>query len=151
LTTCSSEALNYVFIQTCKAHRSRTAELLERVDVHVGQELILVELWQADGMTITQLAERLEVQPPTVSRMVRRMERTGLVERRASADDQRVAIVHATDKGRSVRQAIEEAWATMEAEMTAGMTGAETAAFHAMLARVRVNLKGGRDGGHSRG
>lgn len=96
-------------------------------------------------------AERLEVQPPTVSRMVRRMERTGLVERRTSPEDQRVSIVHATDKGRSVRADIEQVWKTMEAEMTEGMSGAETTAFRTMLARVRSNLGRGRDGTESLG
>lgn len=145
MAICTPDALNYVLIQTCKAHRAHTAELLARLDVHVGQELILVALWQSDGVAITELAERLEVQPPTVSRMIRRMESAGFVERRASPDDQRMSIVHATDKGRSVRADIEEVWATIEGEMTNGMSDAEIATFHALLDRVRANLGGGRD------
>lgn len=145
MATCTPDALNYVFIQTCKAHRARTAELLARLDVHVGQELILVALWHADGVPITELAERLEVQTPTVSRMVRRMENAGFVERRTSPDDQRVSIVHATEKGRGVRAEIEEIWTTIQDEMTDGMTSAEVDTFHALLDRVRANLGGGRD------
>ena len=143
MATCHPNALNYVFIQACKAHRARTAELLADLDVHVGQEMILVALWQEDGVPMTQLADRLEVQPPTVTRMVQRMESSGLVERKTSPDDQRVSLVHVTAKGRSIRSDIERVWQAVEAQMTEGLTAEEVEAFHGMIDRVRTNLGGG--------
>lgn len=143
MTTCHPHALNYAFIQACKAHRARTAQLLADVDVHVGQEMILVALWQEDGVSMTHLAERLEVQPPTISRMVQRMEASGLVERRASASDQRVSLVFVTRKGREIRGEIERVWRTVESEMTQGWTDEETEAYHRMVDQVRSRLGGG--------
>lgn len=140
---CDPNSLNYTLIQMCKAHRARTAELLADLDVHVGQEMILVALWQQDGVPMTQLAERLEVQPPTVSRMVQRMESTGLVERRSSDTDQRVSFVHVTEKGRAIQGDIEAVWSTIEQQMTQGLSGQERDALHQMLERVRGNLTGG--------
>ena len=143
MTICHPNALNYAFIQACKAHRARTAELLADLNVHVGQEMILVALWQEDGVPMTQLAERLEVQPPTVSRMVQRMESSGLLQRRASEEDQRVSLVYVTEEGRAIRSKIERVWHTIEAEMTDGWSEHEVEAFHGMVDRLRANLGGG--------
>ena len=143
MATCHPNALNYAFIQACKAHRARTAALLADVNVHVGQEMILVALWQEDGVAMSQLADRLEVQPPTVSRMVQRMESSGLVERRASEDDQRVSLVFVTEKGRAIRSDIERVWRTVESEMTEGWSDEETQIFHRMIDQARGRLGGG--------
>ena len=51
--------------------------------------MALVELWQDDGLRCGDLADRLGVEPPTVTRTLRRLESCGLVERRADPEDAR--------------------------------------------------------------
>lgn len=140
MSTCSPSAINHLFVQTCKAHRTLTSELLSEFGVHVGQEMILGALWQEDGLPMSGLAERLEVQPPTISRMIQRMENSRLVERRPCGKDQRVAFIYLTPKGKALREKVERVWATLERQLTQGMTGEEEALFQAMLAKVRSNL-----------
>jgi DNA-binding MarR family transcriptional regulator len=140
MDTCSSSTINHLFVQTCKAHRTRTSELLSEFGVHVGQEMILGALWQEGGLPMSQLAERLEVQPPTITRMIQRMENSGLVERRPCGKDLRVAFVHLTAKGEALREKVEGVWAAVERQLTQGMTGEEKALFQNMLARARSNL-----------
>ena len=127
-------------MQICKAHRARTSELLAEFGVHVGQEMILVALWQDTDLTLSQLAERLGVQPPTISRMVRRMEKSGLVERKGCRDDARVFSVQATPKANALKQNIEAVWQTLEKEVTANMTEPERLLFRRILEQVRDNL-----------
>ena len=55
---------------------------LAEVELHVGQEMVLIELWREDGLRGGELAERLGVVSPTVTKMLRRLERCGLVSRR---------------------------------------------------------------------
>lgn len=55
--------------------------------------------------TIGELAEAEQVTPPTISRMVKDMEREGLVTRRTDPSDRRVHRIRATPAGRSVLQA----------------------------------------------
>ncbi len=143
MSICSPHTVNYLVVQVCKAHRARTGELLAEFGVHAGQEMILVALWQNPDMTLSQLAERLGVQPPTVSRMVRRMEKSGLVERKGCRDDARVSSIRATPKGNALRQNIETVWQTLEAQTTAGLTEPERLLFRRLLEQVRDNLSGG--------
>lgn len=140
MDTCSPSSINHLFVQTCKAHRARTSELLSKFGVHVGQEMILSALWQGDGLTMSELAERLEVQPPTISRMVQRMENSGLVERRSCGKDQRVSFVHVTEKGKALQGRVKEVWSALERQLTHGMTDGERTSFQELLVRVKANL-----------
>ena len=54
----------------------------------------------AGPITITRLAEAEQVRVPTISRLVRALERDGLITRRADPDDRRVQYLRATAKGR---------------------------------------------------
>ncbi|CAN5820703.1 MarR family transcriptional regulator [soil metagenome] len=140
MDSCSPQTINYLIVQICKAHRARTGELLAEFGVHVGQEMILVALWQTPSLTLTQLAERLGVQPPTVTRMVRRMEKSGLLERNICPTDARVSFVRATPQGNALKTNIETVWQTLEEEVTANLTDLERALFRRILAQVRDNL-----------
>ena len=142
MDSCSPDAINYLIVQVCKAHRARTGELLSQLDMHPGQEMILVTLWREEGLTLSQLAERLNVRPPTVTRMVQRMEEAGLLERRACESDQRVSHIRATEKGKGLEPKIKGIWRQVEQEVTSDMTDEERLLFRRMLLQVRENLKG---------
>lgn len=62
----------------------------------------------AGPVTMGQLAAAEQVAPPTMTRLVGAMERDGLVERRADADDGRVVWIHARPKGTRVLHAARE-------------------------------------------
>ena len=137
---CSSDSLNYLFIQVAKAHRARTHELLSTVGLHVGQEMILVSLRMEDGQTLSQLAERLEVQPPTITKMVQRMEVSGIIKREASQEDNRVSHVFLTNKGKNLQAKIEKVWEQVEREFVLGMSREEKLVFQKLLIKAKESL-----------
>jgi MarR family transcriptional regulator, organic hydroperoxide resistance regulator len=137
---CSADSLNYLFIQVAKAHRARTHELLSTLGLHVGQEMILVALWMQDGQTLSQLAERLEVQPPTVTKMVQRMEISGIVKREASQEDNRVLHVFITSKGKNLQAKIEKVWEQVEREFVSELSKEEKLVFQKVLIKAKEGL-----------
>ncbi len=54
-----NETLGYLMVQICRAHRNRAQELLAGIGLHAGQEMLVLRLWTADGITQTELAERV--------------------------------------------------------------------------------------------
>jgi len=58
----------------------------------------------AGPVTMGELAAAEQVRPPTISRLVKDLERQGLVSRKADPDDERVQKVSATAKGRRLLQ-----------------------------------------------
>jgi DNA-binding MarR family transcriptional regulator len=106
--------------------------LLERVlaatelDRHLrpGMGPILFALFEKDGRSIKQIAERVQLAAPTLTGLLDRMEQAGLLERRRDSDDGRVVRVHLTALGRSLeprcRSAVQMIGAVLENGMGAG-------------------------------
>lgn len=121
-------------------HRNLVQKKLAKFNLHVGQEMFLLPLWEQDGMNLTQLAEHICVQPATVSRMLDRIESSGLVKRASDPDDGRVSRVHLTHKGRDLLEPIVRLWEEVDDEMMKGFTFEERLLFRRLLIEVYSNL-----------
>ncbi len=139
------ETTGFTLAKVCRAHRGRVGELLAEVGLHVGQEMVLIELWREDGLRGGELAERLGVEPPTVTKMLRRLERCGLVIQRRDTEDARSVRVYLTDEGRSLEEPVARCWEKVEEKTFAGMSAGERRTFHRLLTKVRANLDPGFD------
>ena len=137
-----ASTVGYVLAQACHLHRQRADVLLNHLGVHVGQEMFLCELWANEGITQTELAERLLLQPATVTNSLQRMEREGFVERRTDAEDQRISRVYLTDKGRNLEESIQEKWSQLEQESFGNLTIEEAVLLRRLLLQVYQNLGG---------
>ena len=62
---------------------------------------VLATLSDGDGLTIGELAREVLAQQPTLTKLVDRMERAGLVERRGDEADRRRTLVYETARGRA--------------------------------------------------
>jgi MarR family transcriptional regulator, organic hydroperoxide resistance regulator len=67
------------------------------------QFLVLVQLWTEGPATVSRLGERLDLDSGTLSPLLRRMERDGLVLRTRTDADARVVTVHLTARGEELR------------------------------------------------
>ncbi|MDX1990776.1 MAG: MarR family winged helix-turn-helix transcriptional regulator [bacterium] len=134
------QTIGYLIVQICKAHRGCAEDSLNAVGLHAGQEMFLMHLCQQDGQTQSQLAERMGVQPPTVNKMLSRMESNGLVTRGTDSEDSRVSRVYLTEKSRALESDIQQAWADLEARTTANLTVDERVLLRRLLLQVVANL-----------
>ena len=134
------ETTGFTLAKVCRAHRGSVGKLLAEVGLHVGQEMVLVELWREDGLRGSELAERLGVEPPTVTKMLRRLEGCGLVSRRHDPEDARSFRVYLTDEGRSLEEPVVRCWERAEERALVGMGAGERQTFHRLLTKVRANL-----------
>ncbi|QIN80804.1 MarR family transcriptional regulator [Rubrobacter marinus] len=105
--------------------------------------MVLRELWEEDGLKGGELAARLAVEPPTVSRMLGRLEACGLLERRRDPEDARSFRVCLTAKGRDLRRPVEDLWQRVEERAFEGMSEEEKHGLKGLLVRVRENLSAG--------
>jgi DNA-binding MarR family transcriptional regulator len=136
-----TETLTYTLAQTCKATRTHASKFLAQLGLHPGQEFILAQLWQEDGLTHSQLAERLAVQPPTISKMLQRMEAAGLVRRCPCPHDSRVSHVSLTEHGREIQHHMECVWAQLDACFLNGLSLEERVLLRRLLMQVRANVE----------
>jgi DNA-binding MarR family transcriptional regulator len=106
-----------------------------------------------EGLRLTDLSERLLIRPPSVTGLIDRLERAGLVLREGSRTDMRAKQVALTPKGREV---IEQALTAQEIHVEGGLgvlSASEANEFHCLLSGFRQHLEAllsrgeGRTGG----
>ncbi|PTM88821.1 DNA-binding MarR family transcriptional regulator [Dietzia psychralcaliphila] len=89
------------------ASRASTAayrEALADAGLTYPQYLVMLALWEQDGLTIRQLGERMLLDSGTLSPLISRMEAAGLVARNREARDARSVTVALTDAGHELRE-----------------------------------------------
>ncbi|WP_165184282.1 MarR family winged helix-turn-helix transcriptional regulator [Caulobacter soli] len=77
--------------------------MLDDLGVTYPQYLVLSTLWEGDGQTIGAIAERLSLEPSTITPLVKRLEQAGFVDRQRNPKDERQVQVRLTDQGRDLR------------------------------------------------
>lgn len=87
------------FLRLVNRQRVLLHRVLARHDLHPAQAMCLRVLSLEDGMSQRDIAAALEISAPTVTRLLQRMERSGLVERGTDPDDARQAAVRLTPVG----------------------------------------------------
>jgi MarR family transcriptional regulator, organic hydroperoxide resistance regulator len=107
--------ISYCILRAAKSHRALAASLLRPLGLHAGQETLLMQLWDEDPQTQTQLINGLQLDASTVTKMVQRLERQGLVRRSTSKTDARAVDVGLTSDGIRLRSKVKKMWGDLEA------------------------------------
>jgi len=101
----------------------------------------LMSLWREDGLKMIDLGRQAGLEPSTMTGLLDRMERDGLVERRADPADRRVLKIFLTEKGLKARDA---AVAVVDSTLNRVLTGVETGEIEALkglLRKVLANIR----------
>jgi DNA-binding MarR family transcriptional regulator len=77
--------------------------MLDELGVTYPQYLVLSVLWEGDGQTIGGIAERLSLEPSTITPLVKRLELAGLLQRERNPADERQVRVSLTKAGEDLR------------------------------------------------
>ena len=78
--------------------------VLSALGLTYPQYLVLLVLWEADGVSVIELGKRLFLDSGTLTPLLKRMEAAGWLTRLRAVDDQRRVIVSLTSAGRALRR-----------------------------------------------
>lgn len=81
---------------------------LDKLNLTYPQYLVLVALWQYKQLSIKQIAEKLLLEPATITPVVKRLEAKKLTKRTRQKDDERVVIVSLTEEGQALRSQLSD-------------------------------------------
>ena len=117
-----------------------TAAAFSSHGVHEGQQFILRRLWAEDGLTPGEIARRLGLATPTVTRAATRMEAAGLLSREPHPADHRLVRLVLTERGRSLREVIDAETDKLTERALASFTPAGREMVIRALHDIRRNL-----------
>jgi DNA-binding MarR family transcriptional regulator len=116
-------------------------DALKEFGVAPGQFAPLVMLFEEDGLTQAELCRRINVEQPTMANTLERMERDGLVKRKADSDDRRRAHVFLTARAKDIQAQVMEAARAVSNRTVAKLTAGEQDDMFRLVARMVENLK----------
>ena len=68
------------------------------------QYIVMLVLWERDGLTVGEICEKLMLDSGTLSPLLKKLEGEGLLERRRSQYDDRVVVINLTEKGKALQE-----------------------------------------------
>jgi DNA-binding MarR family transcriptional regulator len=108
--------------------------LLEPMGITHPQYLVMLALWEGSPLSVKQLSGLLQLDPGTLSPLLKRLEAIGYVTRRRDPRDERALAVELTEAGRALRERALLVPPVIMARL--GMSAEELKALHRSLTRV---------------
>ena len=112
--------------------------LLAPLGLTYPQYLVLLALWETDGLSLKAIGERLFLDSGTLTPLVKRMAALGLVVRARDAADERQVVISLTDKGRGLEAEVAAIPALIGE--AARCSAQELNALRQQLAQLRIRL-----------
>ncbi|MBN1604805.1 MAG: MarR family transcriptional regulator [Chitinispirillaceae bacterium] len=77
---------------------------LEKMNITYPQYLVLLVLWEDDGLTVNEIAHKLILNTNTVTPLLKRMESEGIISRERTLSDERKVLIMLTEKGKEMKK-----------------------------------------------
>ena len=79
---------------------------LEPLGITYTQYLVMLVLWESDGMSVGKIAQRLELDSATLTPMLKRLEVAGFISRTRNSKDERIVEIKLTEAGKQLQHEI---------------------------------------------
>jgi len=134
---------NFGFLLHDVARLMRTAydRRIRRLGLTRAQWWVLTHLYRGNGVTQSELAETLEIERPSLGRLLDRLEAKGWVRREHDAKDRRVWRVHLTEEVEPALRTMRTIAAELRRDALAGISAAERERFVDTLLAIKENLR----------
>ncbi|WP_040954945.1 MarR family winged helix-turn-helix transcriptional regulator [Virgibacillus sp. SK37] len=129
-------------LQTIAAKsRKAYARQFRHVDLHIGQETALCQLWMEDGLNQSQLRDKMGCEASTLSNMLRKLEQDEFIYRKQDEIDARSTRVFLTEKGKQLKEPISRVWEDQQQKMLNGILPEELLFMRRLLKQMEANLR----------
>jgi DNA-binding MarR family transcriptional regulator len=132
--------LGFLLHDVARLMRKRFEQNARDLGLTRSQCQVLAHLARHQGIQQGGLAEILEVEPITLTRLLDRLEGLGLVERRAHASDRRIRLLYLTPRAHPLLNDIFTIGAATRGEALEGVPEAERERLFAILSAMKANL-----------
>lgn len=140
-----AESISMMLGPMLNRYRQNIDKLVQPYGFSAGQVPLILLLSERDGQTQKELARQMEVTPASLTSMLGRVEKTGLVVRRRSDTDHRTIHVHLTVRGRNASKRLGAIIRFVNARNLAGFRTEEKILFQRFMVQMDDNMKTHRE------
>ena len=117
---------------------------LEPFNLAPEQNLIMMMLWEKDGVSPNELVSCLKKDKGNIARMVASLEKKGYIKRVDDPGDKRTFKIHLTEEGRRLQCSVEPILQEGSRTVTNGLSPEQLSQLQEMLTKIIHNLSGGK-------
>ena len=77
---------------------------LKALNLTYTQYIVLLVLWEKDGVTVSDICKKLMLDSGTLSPLLKKMRTLGYIEKQHSTDDERAVLIYLTDQGKALQE-----------------------------------------------
>ena len=77
---------------------------LNEIDLTYPQYLVMLVLWENDGLTVGTIGEKLALDTGTLTPLLKRLEAKDIIQRKRSESDERIVLISLSEKGKSMQE-----------------------------------------------
>jgi MarR family transcriptional regulator for hemolysin len=134
--------LGYQVFEVARLMKRRFEEQAKSHGITLPQWRALAQIATHDGISQRALADQIDADPMTVSGILDRLEKRGLIERYPDPTDSRAKLARLTAAGEDLFQTARQVALAMYESAVAGLTPAEREALQSGLEKMSANLSG---------
>ncbi|WP_223587613.1 MarR family winged helix-turn-helix transcriptional regulator [Neobacillus bataviensis] len=136
-----NDFLSIMIHQTDLTLTSYIKTKLAPLNIAPEQNLILLLLWEKDGLTQIEIAKKLEKDKTNIARMICNLEKKGFISRHISEIDNRSFNVFLTEKGKKIGEIIKPLAEEFNRTVCAGISKEEQQIVKQVLLKMRQNVE----------
>jgi DNA-binding MarR family transcriptional regulator len=133
--------IGHLFANLCRLQATRADQLMDQIGLYRGQAILLVILAKQEGLTHSEIAEKLRISPSAATKVIKRLEKLNYLQRQPDPVDERLSRVYLKDEARAVIDQIHAAFRKIDRVMVAGISPEEQEQLRVLLGRVQANLE----------
>ncbi|HEX3789096.1 MAG TPA: MarR family transcriptional regulator [Pseudonocardiaceae bacterium] len=126
--------------RVARLHRLLAGQLLRETGLYAGQQLVMMQLWDAGPQRQVDLIRVLDSDAATMTRTITRLENAGFVRRRPCPTDRRATLIEPTVASQALRRQVEQVWSQLEQLTIAELTETEQTTVLNLLHRLEHTL-----------
>lgn len=110
-------------------------------DITTEQWSVLARLWAEDGISQTCISHRTNKDLPTITRIVNKLDKKGLIQKKSDPTDSRTTLVFLTEKGKNLQNYIDPISNLIETKLLEGLKTDEIEELKRLLKIIILNLE----------
>ena len=122
-------------------HSNGIHGILAEYGLHPGQPRILHVVNEMNGATQNEIAEELHVSPAALAMSIKRLQKSGILEKQGDVRDLRVNKIHLTPKGKAILEESQTNILAADERLIAGFASDEISLLENFLGRIYSNLQ----------
>jgi DNA-binding MarR family transcriptional regulator len=133
--------LGRLLMNVSRMRAKRADQFMEKCRLYRGQGLLLLFISDNDGLTHSEIAQWLKISPAAATKVIKRLEEQGYLERRPDENDERISRVFICNDGRAVVDEVHQSFVRLDERTFDGFSNEDLGIFGDYLKRIQENLQ----------